>query len=406
MHRAAEHDVRASTPTRGAARLAGAPLSRRTPGPSVGPGSGGREGDREALNADRKVPHPSLQAQTGRMSAKPSIAQFRHGGSTAIDGMRAARREHAGRERRDRVHTSPGDRDEPSVPRYVLDLAGDQRTGIGVARTRQDLAHRAGFDDGPSVHHAQLVAELCHQAKLVRDEHDGAREIPRRRSSSRATICLPRSHRAPSSARRRGGGRARPEAPCRSSPAAACRPRAGADRQPGEAPHRDADALQHRFRAGEAPRGAEVRVRAGAARRRCVPTVKRGFSAVIGSWKIIAMRRPRKAFIPAASRREDRSIEHDLAAEARYWLGGAEEGTTRGSTFPSPTRPHAENASAADIEVDAAQDVDRAPGGGRLELEVRMATRVRSASSHRSGALARVSGLPIPGVRSCVSAPG
>ena len=58
---------------------------------------------------------------------------------------------------------------------------------------------------------------------------------------------------------------------------------------------RDADAVAAwpRARSSAAARGNIARSRRRSTSTRCVATVKSGFSAVIGSWKIIAMRGPR-----------------------------------------------------------------------------------------------------------------
>ena len=58
-----------------------------------------------------------------------------------------------------------------------LDLAFQQRPGVGMARPGQHLGHRPGLDHGAAVHHAQVVAQLRHQAQVVRDEHDRPGEL-------------------------------------------------------------------------------------------------------------------------------------------------------------------------------------------------------------------------------------
>ena len=41
-------------------------------------------------------------------------------------------------------------------------------------QARQHVGHGSGFDNGAGVHHAQVVAELRDEAKMVGDEHDRA----------------------------------------------------------------------------------------------------------------------------------------------------------------------------------------------------------------------------------------
>ena len=64
----------------------------------------------------------------------------------------------------------------------------------------------------------------------------------------------------------------------------------------------------------------------------CMPTVSAGFSDDIGSWKIIAMRLPRMARMPASSSLQQvLALEHDLAARrcARAAWGSGAGSTAR-----------------------------------------------------------------------------
>ena len=87
--------------------------------------------------------------------------------------MGAAWGEHASDMRTDRIRHVARDRDEPLARGgIVVELAGEQRAGIGMARRSQHLGHRPGLHHGAAIHDAQVVAELGDETELVRDEDD------------------------------------------------------------------------------------------------------------------------------------------------------------------------------------------------------------------------------------------
>ena len=90
--------------------------------------------------------------------------------------MGAAWREHAGIALGHRIRHLARNQVEAAARSIVVELAGEERAGIRVARRTQDLRHRPGLDDRAPVHDAQVVAELGDEAEMMPDEDDRAGE--------------------------------------------------------------------------------------------------------------------------------------------------------------------------------------------------------------------------------------
>ena len=208
--------------------------------------------------------------------------------------MRAARREHARVAHVDGIGHLAGDRDEPAARGVVVELAGEQRARVRMARGAEDFGHGTGLDDRAAVHDAEVVAELGDEAEMVRDEDDRAGEAAAQVLQQRHDLRFDRR------VERRRGLVGEQQIGLDQERHGDHHALAHAARElvriGGEPQRRigDADARERRDRAPLARRPAAI---PGWRRRststRCVPTVKSGFSAVIGSWKIIAIRVPR-----------------------------------------------------------------------------------------------------------------
>ena len=171
------------------------------------------------------------------------------------------------------------------------------RRGADGAKTRRD---GAGLDDAARIHDGDAVAGLRHDAEVVGDEDHAHAEPVAQAEDQLQDLVLDGDV-------ERGGGlvgeeqlRVRRRARWRSWRAGACRRRTGAgSRRAGVAAPgcRRGRAVRSRGRGGRARR---ARCGRAALSSICRPTVSTGFSAVIGSWKIIAISRPRtRAQAPA-----------------------------------------------------------------------------------------------------------
>ena len=177
-----------------------------------------------------------------------------------------------------------------------------------MARRSQHLGHRPGLHDGAAIHDAQVVAELGDEAELVRDEDDRPGETAAQVFQQRHDL---RFHRRI----QRGGGlvgeqQVRLDQQRHGDQHALAHAAGELVRIGREAQRRigDADALAaRRSRAPRRPFARDPGWRRRSTSTRCVPIVKSGLSAVIGSWKIMAIRVPRQASI-AASGRARRSV--------------------------------------------------------------------------------------------------
>ena len=90
--------------------------------------------------------------------------------------MHAARGEHARIAHVDGIGHLAGDRHQPAARGLVVELAGEQRARVRMARGTEDFGHGTGLHDGAPVHDAEVVAELGDETEMVRNEDDRARE--------------------------------------------------------------------------------------------------------------------------------------------------------------------------------------------------------------------------------------
>ena len=150
------------------------------------------------------------------------------------------------------------------------------------------------LDDLAGVHHGDVVGGLGDDAHVVGDQDHRHLVLDRAAPRAGRGSGPARSRRARSSARRRSAAAGCRRARSRSSRAGACRPSSGAgSRRAAGGAFGDAHLVEQLDRAL-----ARLRPCAMSKWRRsvsviCVPIVSVGFSDVIGSWKIIAISRPR-----------------------------------------------------------------------------------------------------------------
>mgnify|MGYP003693698733 CR=1 FL=1 len=190
---------------------------------------------------------------------------------------------------------------------------------VGVLRRGEHLLGRPGLDQAAALHHADPVREAAHQVEVVGDEEQRHAHLGLQRVEQGQDLRL--------DGHVEGGGRlvgdqrawAGRRAPSRSSPAAAGRPRAGAARRRPAAPARGCRCLREQLDRPRARRAAAAGSSAGSSTSPiCAPTVCSGFSAVIGSWKIIAISPPRTAAHLALGRPQQVAAgEADRAAASR-----------------------------------------------------------------------------------------
>ena len=166
----------------------------------------------------------------------------------------------------------------------------DQLARVRVLRVREHLRGLADLDQPAALHHADAVGEAAHQVQVVRDEQQRhAHLAPAARRAARGSA-PGSSRRARSSARRQisslrlAGQRHRDHRAL--ALAAGELVRVGVD-----APLRvrDAGALRAARSRAPAPRSCAAPSCSSSTSPIWLPTVYSGFSAVIGSWKIIAI---------------------------------------------------------------------------------------------------------------------
>src|SRR5687768_15769510 len=92
----------------------------------------------------------------------------------ALDGIGAARREHAARDRLAQRRHDPGDLREPLAGRGRTQPrdAREEPPCIGMAWPREELGYRRLLDLAPRVHHEYALRHLRHDAEIVRDQQD------------------------------------------------------------------------------------------------------------------------------------------------------------------------------------------------------------------------------------------
>jgi len=111
-----------------------------------------------------------LGAMARRAATGDDHAQLRRLDPAALDGKRAARVEGAGLRGIGRGGDLAGNR--PECRRAALELRHrlHERLGIRVPRRRVDRRRRPALDDAAEIHHRDTVAEMPHDAEIVRDE--------------------------------------------------------------------------------------------------------------------------------------------------------------------------------------------------------------------------------------------
>ena len=196
----------------------------------------------------------------------------------------------------------------------------------------------------PGVHDVDALAHARDDAEVVRD-HDQRRSLLARRARAAGRGSAPgSSRRARSSARRRSGASACRRAPSRSSPAGACRRRTGA----GSPCARSSRSGSRRGRAARRRDASASRFESPkcvwSASRICLPIVRTGFSDVIGSWKMIAISRPRtdrssRSLIWSRSRPSKCAVPLGDATGARAGSRAAPATVTLLPQPDSPTMP-------------------------------------------------------------------
>ena len=183
----------------------------------------------------------------------------------------------------------------------------EQRARVRVARRRGRASPPgASSTTWPGVHHGDRVAVLRDDAEVVGDEHHRHPELVLELGEQREDLILDRD--VERGRRLVGEQQLRParRSRSRSSPAGACRRSARAGRSRAAASRRrDADVVEQldraRPRAARPPRPSFTRSVSAI----WSPIVKTGFRQLVGSWKIIAISRPRIA--PQLARRRGRA---------------------------------------------------------------------------------------------------
>ena len=169
-----------------------------------------------------------------------------------------------------------------------------------MQRVVEQRLDRRLLDLAAGIHHHHALGRLGDHAEVVGDQHDrGAGlllEVEHQVEDLRLDGDVERRGRLVGDQHLRIAARA----PWRSSPAGACRRRAGADiRRAGAGRRRCAPGRASRAPA-RAPPSSTRPCGASTFSAICVPTVSTGLRLVIGSWKIIEMRWPRRRFIASS----------------------------------------------------------------------------------------------------------
>ena len=302
----------------GASRAASRGSASSMRSPSTRDRAGGDRLQREQRHAERGLARSRFADDAERLAAAQLTASHRRTAWKRPPSRPAlARRRNSTRRRCAAASTgaSAGDR-----LHHALRPAGEQLDRVGVAAgTRTPSSVGPCSTSRPrSITPTRCVKRRTRFRSWVMNR--SAMPISRCRSSSRARICawiVTSSAVVGSSAMR--SLRLGTPAPSRSSRAGAGRRRAGADRR-----RRAARARGCRCGAAARSRGARARVRAAGPRAVSstspiwLPTVYSGLSAVIGSWKIIAMSPPRMPRICALALREQvLAVEADRALVGR-----------------------------------------------------------------------------------------
>ena len=276
------------------------------------------------------------------------------------------------RRARDGIGHLAGDRDEPGAGGVVIELAGEERARVRMARSAEDFIDRTGLDDRAAVHDTEVVAELRDEAEMVRDEDDRAREAAAQVLEQRDDLCFDRRIER---CRRLVGEQ-----------------QVGLDQQRHGDHHTLAHAARELVRIGRqakrSVRDADARKRRDGALQGCVSPDSGlapaqhvdevradGEQRIQRRHRILEDHGDARAAVGVhrglVEREEIDAVEHDPAADAgqvRRQQPDEAGGQARlaGARFTDD----AEDAVPADVEVDAAQDVRRAPRRRGLERQV------------------------------------
>ena len=182
--------------------------------------------------------------------------------------------------------------------------AGEQALRVGMALAFEQRIDRRRLDHAAGIHDHHVLRDLGDDAEIVRDEHHAHPELGLQAAQQVQHLRLDRHVER---GRRLVGDEQRADcrrAPGRSWRAGACRRTSGAGNRRAAAPPRGSRRVPACAGPAGAPRPADTRSCSRIISTIWSPTVKSGLRLVIGSWKIIAISRPRMARIafPAASR--------------------------------------------------------------------------------------------------------
>ena len=288
-------------------------------------------------------------------------------GSAAANGHAARRPEHVARRARRSAAAARG------APRRGAARSAAGRACTGAAACAKSCSASPVSTNMPGVHHVDALAHAGDDAEVVRDQDQRGVVLDDELAQQRRGSAPGSSRRARSSARRRSGASARRRAPSRSSRAGACRPRTGAGSRSSRA---FGLGIPTWSSSSAARASAALRSRpkcVSSASRICRPIVSTGFRLVIGSWKIIAISRPR---ISRSSGRS--SCEQVAALEARACRsvtrparGRMPSSASEVTLLPQPDSPTIPSVSpGAIVERDAVDGVDRAAVGPELDAQV------------------------------------
>src|SRR5688500_3858082 len=105
------------------------------------------------------------------MMVRADVLQRRNDLGTGLDGISAARPEHAAGWRIERTWDAAFQHDSLAAYLQIRQRScGEQRLCVGMTRHLIDLAARAAFHDPAEIHPHNFVAEILPDGQVVRDE--------------------------------------------------------------------------------------------------------------------------------------------------------------------------------------------------------------------------------------------
>src|SRR5689334_8135372 len=123
--------------------------------------------------------------------ADADAALARSLGATALEHLRAARREDTARGPRDEIGELAADRRQGAARLgEACRVAGQQRLGVRVLRAMEDVMRRAALDDFAGIEDDDVIAELGDQPEIVRDEEDRTVELAAKLAQQMADLRL------------------------------------------------------------------------------------------------------------------------------------------------------------------------------------------------------------------------